>query len=260
MAYRQAFQASRYELKYLIDEVVVQGIRDFIRPYLVADAYADPNAGNSYPVHSLYLDSPSLTLFHQTVQGMKNRFKLRIRFYDGNPDSPVFLEIKKRTTDVIRKVRAALTRGGVAKLLDGIRPGPSDLISSNGNLKALAGLNEFVDTCSAICAAPCLYVSYTREAYVSPESSQLRVTFDRALYGAMFDPRTAFQPPAPAYRPVVGGTVLELKFTDRFPSWMHTMVEVFNLHRRSMAKYVECVKAAGLDRGLACRMPTGMTR
>ena len=38
-------------------------VRDYIRSYLVPDEHADPAAGNSYPVHSLYLDSPALMLF-----------------------------------------------------------------------------------------------------------------------------------------------------------------------------------------------------
>jgi len=41
---------------------------------------------------------------------------------------------------------------------------------------------------------------------------------------------------------------LELKFTDRFPHWMRDVVHAFNLERRSVPKYVECVAAKKLDR------------
>ena len=47
-----------------------------------------------YHVHSLYLDSPAYELYHETTEGVKNRFKLRMRFYDDSPEAPVFLEIK----------------------------------------------------------------------------------------------------------------------------------------------------------------------
>jgi SPX domain protein involved in polyphosphate accumulation len=246
MVYRQSLQTSRYELKYIINEERAAGIRDFVRPYLVTDAYADPNNGNAYPVHSLYMDSAGLVLFRQTLQGLKNRFKLRIRFYDGNPDSPVFLEIKSRTTDVIRKQRAALTREGVREFLDGFRPSPSHLITGNGSAKALSALNEFVNLRDAIRAIPAVYVSYTREAYVSPESNRIRVTFDRELSGAAFDPETAFHLPTSSARPKIGGVILELKFTDRFPNWMHEMVGAFCLHRTSMPKYIECIRSMGV--------------
>ena len=43
-------------------------------------------------------------------------------------------------------------------------------------------------------------------------------------------------------RPSVGGVILEIKFTDRFPVWLREMVRVFNLERRSMAKYVVCAR------------------
>lgn len=246
MVYRQSLQTSRYELKYVIDESVASGIRDFVRPYLVTDAYADPNNGNTYPVHSLYLDSPNLVLFHQTMQGMKNRFKLRIRFYDGNPESPVFLEIKSRKTDVIQKQRATLTRVGVAELMNGFRPNPCHLVSGNGSMKALSALQEFVNQRDAIRALPACYVSYTREAYVSPESNSVRVTFDRELSGALYDPATPFQPPVSGGKPQMGGLILELKFTDRFPMWMHELVGAFNLRRRSAAKYIECIQTLGV--------------
>ena len=59
--------------------------------------------GNSYRICSLYIDSPQLFLYNQTVLGEKNRFKLRIRFYDDDPAHPAFLEIKRRVTDVILK-------------------------------------------------------------------------------------------------------------------------------------------------------------
>ena len=102
MVYQHRFQTSRYELKYIIDERRAGDVRDYIRSYLVPDEHADPAAGNSYPVHSLYLDSPALMLFRSTVDCLKNRFKLRIRFYDDDPAHPVFLEIKRRLAELER--------------------------------------------------------------------------------------------------------------------------------------------------------------
>ena len=43
--------------------------------------------------------------------------------------------------------------------------------------------------------------------------------------------------------PSVRGTVLEMKFTDRFPDWMHSLASTFNLRRTSMPKYVHCINA-----------------
>jgi hypothetical protein len=35
---------------------------------------------------------------------------------------------------------------------------------------------------------------------------------------------------------------MEVKFTDTYPQWVHSMIQRFNLEYTSMAKYVECVK------------------
>jgi len=59
------------------------------------------------------LDNPGLSLCHATIDGVKNRFKLRIRFYDHVESNPVFFEIKRRVNDVILKERAAVRRASV---------------------------------------------------------------------------------------------------------------------------------------------------
>jgi len=258
MARGQALQASRYELKYVIDEPRARQIRDFVRSYLVPDAYALPESNYSYPVYSLYLDTPNLALFRQTVQGIKNRFKLRIRFYNDDPDAPAFLEIKRRITDVIRKQRAAIGREGVERLLQGAWPSLSDLVGTNGNGKPASALHDFCVTTDAIGARPWIYVSYLREAYVSPDSNRLRVTFDRYVGGTRYDPAEGVRCPAEGVAIDIPGVVLELKFTDRFPGWMGHMVQTFNLYRRSVAKYVECLKVMQFPSGYRPRVEMGI--
>ena len=246
MMYHHRLQTNRFELKYVIDEQRAHAVRDFVRGYLEPDEHAQDTQTCSYPVYSLYLDAPTLVLYSQTVQGLKNRFKLRIRFYDDVPTSPVFLEIKRRLTDVIRKERAALRRDGVHQLLNGRRPDPAHLIQSNGNRGGVDALDRFCSLCEEIGAVGSAYVCYVREAYVSPDSDNLRVTFDRRLRGDRVGRQIKLSPPAQGIPARVGGVVLEIKFVDRFPRWLQDMVYEFDLHRRSMAKYIHCVDALGL--------------
>ena len=118
MAFDHQLMRSRYELKYIIDEPTARGVRDFARSYLQRDEHAIPAMKYSYPIYSIYLDSPGWTLYNSTLQGMKNRYKLRIRYYNDNPNSPVFFELKRR---VGRRKRRELGRQ-----LRGLRfwPGP----------------------------------------------------------------------------------------------------------------------------------------
>ena len=101
-------QESRFELKYLIQESTAERVRDFVRCYLNMDENSVGKPDYSYPVHSLYLDSDSLEIYWRTVNGDKNRFKLRLRFYSDHPDTPIFFEVKRRMKDIILKQRGAV--------------------------------------------------------------------------------------------------------------------------------------------------------
>jgi hypothetical protein len=245
MVYQHRFQASRYELKYIIDERCAGHVRDYIRSYLVPDEHADPEAGSSYPVHSLYLDSPALALFRSTVDGLKNRFKLRIRFYDDDPAHPVFVEIKRRLSDVICKERAGVHRVAMKPLLRGMQPSASSLIDSPDRHKAAAALQTFCRTGARLAARGCVYISYQREAYVSPDTDQIRVTFDRCITVARYCPKVIFAVPKTTTPVDMSGVVLEMKFTERFPNWMRQMVHALNLVRSPSAKYVAGVHTIG---------------
>ena len=59
----------------------------------------------------------SSRLYRQSTTGIKNRYKLRIRFYDEAADSPAFLEIKKRTTETVHKLRAVVAKPAAERLL-----------------------------------------------------------------------------------------------------------------------------------------------
>ncbi|MCX5714610.1 MAG: pyridoxal-phosphate dependent enzyme, partial [Candidatus Omnitrophica bacterium] len=86
--------ASRYEKKYFVNERTALQIRDYLTQYLDLDENSIGKPNFSYPIHSLYLDSPDLKCYYDTKEGNKNRFKLRVRYYDGNPDSPAHFEVK----------------------------------------------------------------------------------------------------------------------------------------------------------------------
>src|SRR2546427_8535657 len=98
-------QQQRFELKYIIKEGIARAVRDFVSSYLEIDEYGATQANFSYPVHSLYLDSDRLSLYQSTINGDKNRYKLRLRFYDNRPDAPVYFEIKRRMNNTIAKQR-----------------------------------------------------------------------------------------------------------------------------------------------------------
>jgi hypothetical protein len=224
----------RYECKYLVSSAAAAEIREFIQPFMVPDAFARGRAGYRYPICSLYFDSLGLDLYRQTAAGEKNRFKLRVRSYSDDAAKPVFLEVKRRVNDVILKRRAGLPRDVAIKMLTtGSALGLEDSTS-----ELLADLEFFTGHVTVASARPFLRVRYVREAYESVGGDPLRITLDTDL--AWLPTSTAnFKLDEEGWIPTpVAGTVLEIKFTDRYPGWVGEMIRAFDLQRRSVAKYV----------------------
>ncbi len=241
MGLRHQIQASRFELKYIISEQCAGAVRDFVRRYLKPDRHGEPEQHCAYTVCSLYLDSADLALCRATIDGVRNRFKLRIRFYDDSPESPVYFEIKRRADNVILKERAAVRRESVSRLLAGHRPKQSDL--ANGNGESIRALHRFCDLRRAVEARGQVFVSYAREAYMPPHGNGVRITFDRRLSARNYDRALPLTNSQRGFHPRLGGVILELKFSNRFPSWMSDMVQIFHLERCRMPKYVTCVRS-----------------
>lgn len=238
-------QTSRYELKYIVDEQQATTLREIMRGYLVPDPYTKPEEGNAYWVYSLYCDSPRLALYRLSKEGRRNRFKLRIRFYDANPDHPVYLEIKRRLGEVIKKERAAVRRDAAQKYLLGHQPSLLDLFPDQDPHKAPAALCNFFHLYRQISAMACIYVYFHREAYVASENNNIRVTFDRRIRAGRLQDALPLYPPRHGLAADIPGIVLELKFTDRYPLWMQELVKTLNLWRVPMAKYLACLQKIG---------------
>jgi len=246
-------QTQRLELKYLIPEDLARRIRDFLTPYLQLDSFGATQAEGVYPVHSLYLDSEDLYLYQSTINGDRNRYKLRVRFYEGRPEAPVFFEIKQRKDNAILKQRCAVERAAAAEILAGRIPDRRDL-ADGGSPEAERAMHAFCRNLNQIQARPVAHVFYQREAWLDGGPSRIRVTMDRSVLwsresefrtdGVMNDPVKVFG----------DQVVLELKFTGRFPSWMGEIVRVFGLKQCSAAKYVDGLVEMESGRGALSRL------
>ena len=235
-------QRQRFEQKYMLTEDQAGAIRHELLAHLQLDENGVGKPNFSYPVHSLYLDSGSLETFWSTINGDKNRYKLRMRFYNDLPDSPVFFEIKRRMNNCILKQRGGVRKTAVPWLLAGHLPGPKDLLSDNP--KALIAIQNFLKLIERIHARPMAHVAYLREAYVDPVSDNVRVTLDRSVRTeARATPNFSTSMENPS-EPFGDRVILELKFTDRFPEWCRHLVERFHLMQCGAAKY--CEGLAGL--------------
>ena len=237
MSQDHTLMESRYELKYLIPNAQALRVREFVQQHLEVDEYGACQPNLSYPVHSVYLDSDDWKIYWRTINGDKNRFKLRVRYYNESPRTPVFFEIKRRMKDVILKSRCAVKRGGEQAVLAGHVPDPEFLVSTHP--ADLFALERFLELMLELDAKPKAHVAYLREAYVSPYNNEVRLTMDRAVKCVpRFDGRliTTMEDPFVCTTDTV---ILELKFTERFPNWYRDLVRSFNCFQTGAAKYVE---------------------
>lgn len=85
---------NRFELKYLIPLKTAEAFKNALGEYLVPDQHG--GSSGSYPLTSLYYDSPDFRFYWEKVEGIKFRLKLRLRVYGEvahlTPETPVFME------------------------------------------------------------------------------------------------------------------------------------------------------------------------
>ena len=228
----------RHELKYHISESKAEAIAQFIKPYIPLDRYCKLQRSRDYPIVSLYIDSNDLQLCKESLGGLKNRYKLRIRSYTDEPDYPRFFEIKRRINTIIMKSRARVMTRDVTTLLRGLPLPPQNYTADTDSI------NQFQLYMNNIQAKPVVLIRYKRQAYEGGTENKVRVTFDRELsYCVTREPEVRLGGGGWRRNPFTrSGVVLEIKFTDRYPFWLSEMVKCFNLKQRSISKYASSIK------------------
>ena len=77
----------------------------------------------------------------------------------------------------------------------------------------------------------------------------VRVTIDNQIMAKAS--RTLFPDNDNFFHCLSGYTILEVKFFRKIPAWFHKLVQVFNLERVSVSKFVLGMKASGIATDLS---------
>lgn len=229
---RDSLLRSRYENKYVVPTAMVPSLRRFLQPFVRPDAHARRSTDGRYPICSLYFDTQDRILLRMGQEGKRDRFKLRARVYSERPDSPVFLEIKRRAGGIIHKERVAVERTIARAFLAARVRGEQLGLRINGSPRG-----EFAALALGLDARPLLRVRYFREAYESRGGDPVRITFDTDIRFAPGEQGEVWLGSGPWRSLPVDGTLMEIKFTNVFPSWLHALISRFDLVRRSFSKY-----------------------
>jgi SPX domain protein involved in polyphosphate accumulation len=239
----------RREMKYLVSKAKAMAIMHFVEAYLPLDRFCKLQPNGMTPIVSLYLDSHNLQLCRESLEGQKNRFKLRVRSYSDDLDSPYFFEIKRRINRVILKARAQVKHSDVASLISGI-PLPQDRSTDHASLK------QFQLYVNSINAAPVVRVRYLRRAYEGDSNNRVRITFDHQL---AFNVGTASKVSLNGLGWQsfgLNGVVLEIKFNGDYPAWLNHVARRFDLRQRSFSKYAISMQNACLSKFCAPKIIT----
>ena len=229
----------RYEYKYFVPGDQLPKLREMIRPFCDLDSHARGLPLNRYQVRSIYFDTPELDYYIEKVEGLKHRKKLRLRGYnDGGPESTVFLEIKRKYEEPIRKYRTPLTFSTAKTLL--CEGGEIDKLVQNSVNHPLAQENarRFFFHLHQAHLQPVVLVVYDREAWLGKWDPSIRITFDQNLRSLAFPAIGGLfsdQHLRPAFRDVF---ILEVKFNRYLPAWIKPIIGILGLKRESASKYV----------------------
>ena len=112
MSFQTVFQ--RYELKYLLTQEQKKKILQAMAPYMELDQYGRTT------IRNLYFDTGNYRLARHSIEKPSYKEKLRVRSYSqADPESPVFVELKKKYRNVVYKRRIALPEKEAMEWLQG---------------------------------------------------------------------------------------------------------------------------------------------
>lgn len=218
----------RFEFKYHVPKAVADRLIPQMMNYMVWDDYSKGDEG--YEVNTLYMDSPDFESYHDKLDGLMNRKKVRIRNYAKEyvANDDLFFELKRRSGEVILKDRIVVKGSDFKKFIEN----PFSL----WKVEEYKGdfLEEFLYEFSINRMRPAVLVSYKRKPFFSRFDNRFRVTFDYDLsfampQGASFDGEYQV-----AYDDLV---VVEVKFRGAMPKWFHEIIEMYGLTKYTFSKY-----------------------
>ena len=220
MSYQNVFK--RYELKYLITQSQKQELITLMKEYMEPDKF-----GNSV-ISNIYYDTPDKRFIRNSIEKPTYKEKLRVRSYGTpNPDSSVYIELKKKFKGVVYKRRFQLEENLVSPYLDNRVP-LQESTQISREIDYLLKLHENLQ--------PSVFISYSREAFYSSTDKNFRVTFDQNIIFRDYDLSLT----SGVYGENILSNdlvVLEVKTVYGMPQWLLNFLTEHALYKTSFSKY-----------------------
>ena len=219
----------RHELKYRIGYLQYLELRSRLKAVMGTDAHA--NADGRYLIRSIYFDNYEDKALREKINGISEREKFRIRYYNDD-FSYIALEKKIKDHSLCRKVDARITEEECRQLLEGscywMKSHPAPLV------------RELYAKMRYQILRPRVLVSYMREPYIYP-AGNVRITFDSHIRTTLYhrdfledkvaDIDAADQPQ---------DMILEIKYDAFLPEMIRSIMQTSGLRQQAFSKYAIC--------------------
>ncbi len=217
----------RNELKFYLDSAYVSTLFSRLSAVMPMDSHTLKNGG--YSIRSLYFEDPRFSSYNDKLNGLENRVKYRLRFYNSDL-SYLRLEKKSKQVRMCFKEYEVISTELAQQLLTAF---PS---KGGGELYA-----EMCDKIRFEMFRPLLFVDYKRSAFLHP-AGNVRITLDTDICASRFaDGLDDDLPPVPVLEK--NTSVLEVKFDAFLPPYLSALLEDIPKVSSSVSKFCLCAQA-----------------
>ncbi len=219
-------RAGRFEQKYLIGKKDYYLLKHMLPRILTLDT--NNLNGKSYTVSSIYFDDPFNSAYYEKVDGVFERKKFRMRFYDFS-DKFIKLEKKEKIGGITYKTDMVIDKSVVYTSLD-------DPLYLDINMYDNPLYHEFVIDCKTKRLTPKTIIQYQREAFLLNYES-IRICFDSHIKASLPSDEL-FSQTVPA-NPIIQDPfyVFEVKYNRFLPHYVREMIQLIDTTQTAFSKY-----------------------
>ena len=214
----------RYESKYKITYQQYQQLIPILKNILVKDKHVQER--DSYPIFSIYFDTPDLKFYYDKVDGHYHHIKFRARKYsfDLSDDNQFFLEAKLKQNELGSKERVPQNISY------------KEVLNFN-NWK----LNKFNSVLCKTNLLPIASVFYNRLSL--EDSNNLRITFDKDILAIPIGQKKVSKKDFYNNRILEEDfCLMEIKYPlKELPEYIKDILRASNVEQTSFSKYTEAV-------------------
>ena len=219
----------RHEYKYLISRADAELLKLRLPHIMQRDPHAGPNG--RYTIRSLYFDDVNAAAYYEKMDGIDNRTKYRIRFY--NYDSSIIkLEKKEKLGNLTRKTAQSITKNDARALEYALSQGCPDHPD---------GLTEELRlACQGRGLRPKVLVDYDRTPFLC-NAGNTRITIDENLRTRPYIAHLFASPRAmtPVLEP--DQVILDVKFDDFLPGYLADALADIPKVNMAISKFAMCM-------------------